>query len=385
MSTTGRVCVWVLALGAVSTGAQAQVNGGPGEDTETAVLVADAARRLELAESILAAREAQTGRALDPKYRAFLKADLSSATAGQLEAAAADPAANLHELMTPGDTSVDLVYTPVPPCRIIDTRSATAGILVANTQRNFVVAGGAGFTAQGGNPTGCGVPFGPATSAMINFAAVNPAGSGNLRAWAVAVPQPPAPNAVVINYHAILSSLDNAIAVPICDPAAGSCISDVRLQADASSVQVVADVVGYFSRVSAPRTTQILYNLQTDAAPPGAVAPVSFRTLGTFTKAVTASEIEVTWHGHVRQTGTPGSTFCQYQLRVDDTLPTGVTIATGVGAVVYGADSSATLSGRWSGLATGSHTVSLWLRGTATICTLNAGAFTQQQVFVVER
>lgn len=385
MRASSRLSVLVLVAGAAAGSAWAQVNGGPGPDTEAEVLAATAARRLDLAESILATREAEAGRVLDSRYRAFLKADLSSATAAQLEAAQNDSRASLNGVFILGDTSADLVYTPLPPCRIIDTRLATAGILVGGTQRNFLVAGATGFPAQGGNAAGCGVPFGPATSAVINFATVNPAGPGNLRAWAVAVPQPAAPNAVVINFNPVLAALDNAISVPICDFTTSSCGSDLRLQADASSTHVVADVVGYFARASAPRTTQILYTSQTDAAPPGLASPVLFRTLGTFTKAVAASEIEVTWHGHVRQAGTAGTTFCQYQVRIDDTVPTGVGNASGLGLVLYGGDSLATLTGRWTGLATGVHTVSLWLRGTATTCTVNNGSFTQQQVFVVER
>jgi hypothetical protein len=111
------------------------------------------------------------------------------------------------------------------------------------------VAGSGSLASQGGNPSGCGIPLGPATAVIINFAAVTPTGSGNLRAWAVADPQPPAPTAAVMNFSTALPALANGVAVPICDPAATSCAAgDLRLQADVSSVHVVGDVVGYFSR-----------------------------------------------------------------------------------------------------------------------------------------
>lgn len=150
-----------------------------------------------------------------------------------------------------GDSSADLVYTPVTPCRVFDTRLSAAGILVGGTQRNFLVAGSTGFTAQGGNAAGCAVPFGVnrATAVVINLAAVNPAGGGNLRAWAVASPQPAPPTAAVLNYSPTLAALANAVVVPICDDAATSCAAgDLRLQADISSVHVVGDVLGYFQR-----------------------------------------------------------------------------------------------------------------------------------------
>ena len=43
----------------------------------------------------------------------------------------------------------DLLYTPVKPCRIVDTRKTSAGIIDANTQRDFHVFGLVG--GQGGN------------------------------------------------------------------------------------------------------------------------------------------------------------------------------------------------------------------------------------------
>jgi hypothetical protein len=82
-----------------------------------------------------------------------------------------------------GDTNADLVYTPVNPCRIIDTRVA-GGALTGGTPgptRQFKVAGSAGFDAQGGNVSGCGVPIG-ATAVLVNFVAVNAQGAGTMRA-----------------------------------------------------------------------------------------------------------------------------------------------------------------------------------------------------------
>ena len=39
----------------------------------------------------------------------------------------------------------DLIYTPVKPCRIVDTRNTSAGIIGASTQRDFHVYGSGGI------------------------------------------------------------------------------------------------------------------------------------------------------------------------------------------------------------------------------------------------
>jgi hypothetical protein len=189
-------------------------------------------------EAILSARE--EGRSLDPRFRRVLASRLSHVPAAELQSFEG-PVANAL-----GESSADLVYTPVPPCRVIDTRVA-GGALIAGSARNFFVAGTTGFAGQGGQAGGCGVPFGPATSVMLNFVAVTPTGPGNLRAWAVADPQPGYPNASILNFSsAVPSNLANGIAVPICDVTQSACASDLRLRAFVSNVHVVADVVGYF-------------------------------------------------------------------------------------------------------------------------------------------
>jgi hypothetical protein len=146
-----------------------------------------------------------------------------------------------------GDSAADLVYTPVAPCRIIDTRLA-GGALAPGTPRNFFVAGVDFFGLQGGTPGGCGVPSGPATAALVNFVAVQPSGPGNLRAWAFGGL---APSASIINYASVPGlNIANGLAVPLCNQAAASCgPGDITVRADVSATHVVADVIGYFRSV----------------------------------------------------------------------------------------------------------------------------------------
>jgi hypothetical protein len=145
-----------------------------------------------------------------------------------------------------GKADGDLVYTPVAPCRIIDTRLA-GGAIAANATRSFVVAGNAGFAAQGGNATGCGIPD-QAAAVMINFVAVGATGPGDLRAFAYAEPAPPAPLASVVNYSDIAGlNIANGVVVPTCNPGTTTCTFDIIIQADVSATDVAVDVLGYFA------------------------------------------------------------------------------------------------------------------------------------------
>jgi hypothetical protein len=212
--------------------------------------VQQATQNAWLAESIIALRESTMGRSFDPVYRASLKNSLASLPTQEIESL---QYAGSEGRLSIGDSSADLIYTPVTPCRVFDTRSSTAGILVGGTQRNFFINGTTGFPAQGGKSGGCGIPFGPATSVLINFTAVTPTAGGDLRAWAVTSPQLEAPFAAIMNYSTDMFALANGVAVPICDPATTSCTAgDLRLQADWGSVHVVGDVVGYFRKLDLP-------------------------------------------------------------------------------------------------------------------------------------
>jgi hypothetical protein len=146
-----------------------------------------------------------------------------------------------------GQAAADLVFTPVTPCRIIDTRLA-GGPIAAGTTRSFKVTGAASLAAQGGSGTGCGVPVG-ATAAFINFVAVGFAGFGDLRAFPFGAA---VPTASILNYAIPGQNLNlaNGIALKICDPSLPlpACTNDFTIQADASATDLVADVLGYYAR-----------------------------------------------------------------------------------------------------------------------------------------
>jgi hypothetical protein len=247
--------IWVrplgLALGLAVCAplALAQDDGlGPAPAPRAAADDAEAVRLAELkaarAEAILAREEGR--RPLDAAFRAQMKARLAALAVEDLDLVDRRGYGLLPGPQARGDSSADLVYTPVAPCRVVDTRTG-GGALGAGFERSFYVAGVDGFAGQGGNPAGCGLPRGPATAAVVNFVAVAPGGPGNLRAWAYGGT---APTASVINYAAVGMNVANAVVVPLCDAATASCVpGDITVRADVSGTHLVADVVGYFRSV----------------------------------------------------------------------------------------------------------------------------------------
>jgi hypothetical protein len=152
-----------------------------------------------------------------------------------------------------GDNDADLVFTPLDPCRIIDTRLAAGGILVAATLRHFKVVGTTGFPEQGGTNGGCGVPEG-ASSVLINFVAVNPVGGGNLKgaAYLKSIPA----TGSILNYQLLTPNLNiaNGVAFPVCDFTTALCAFDITVLANGANTHLVADVLGYFKRFPIDQT-----------------------------------------------------------------------------------------------------------------------------------
>ena len=133
------------------------------------------------------------------------------------------------------DSDADLVFMPVPPCQIIDTR--VPGTMVTTTSTNFVVAGTTGFGAQGGQAGGCGIPT-DATAMVINFIAVSPQGPGNLRAWPFGTPEPT--YCWIINYAAMAGlNIANGVVEPIYDSSVNNCTSHLVVRANVLSTHMV--------------------------------------------------------------------------------------------------------------------------------------------------
>ncbi len=134
-----------------------------------------------------------------------------------------------------GDAAADLVYTPVNPCRILDTR-VTGGALAANVARTFD-GFAANFSAQGGTATSCGIPNGVAALAM-NVYAVNPTNLGFIKVWPANGAEPAVST---VNYQVGITAIATGALVPVD---AGN--SNRFTAKSPAIVDFIADVVGYF-------------------------------------------------------------------------------------------------------------------------------------------
>lgn len=142
--------------------------------------------------------------------------------------------------MALGSTTFDLVYTPITPCRILDTRVA-GGAIAGSFSRDFnaVVGGGGNFSSQGGSATDCGAVAAGQAAVVINLTAVTPAGAGFATAYPFGTTRPLASS---VNYTAG-AIVNNSIVVKIPTPLT---TKDFTVYTLASS-DYVADIVGFYS------------------------------------------------------------------------------------------------------------------------------------------
>ena len=137
-----------------------------------------------------------------------------------------------------GEIANDLVFVPVTPCRIIDTRVA-GGVIPANGTRSFDVSETANYAAQGGDTTDCGVgAAGPFAAAVINFTVVTPNAAGYVTAYPFGAAKP---LAATVNYTA--GDIRGNLAVVKLNQDDASQDLSVYSFAD---TQLVADLVGYY-------------------------------------------------------------------------------------------------------------------------------------------
>ena len=147
-----------------------------------------------------------------------------------------------------GSLASDLVYTPVTPCRIFDTRISQGGTgpIAAEGTKNFVIWGVSSYASQGGAASNCGITAGSSTAAVaVNFTVVTPATPGFITAFPFGTTRP---TAATVNFNAG----DVRGNFSIAKNTQGSSL-DLSIFST-SNVDVVGDVVGYYSK---PVTTAL--------------------------------------------------------------------------------------------------------------------------------
>ena len=144
-----------------------------------------------------------------------------------------------------GDADKDLIFVPITPCRIIDTRVA-GGVIAANTTRNFDVTATSTYAGQGGSNTDCNGAgsAGSFAAAAINFIAVTPGSGGYITAFPYNATQP---TASTLNYTAG-SVVANFAVVRLDQSSAADELSVYSF----AQTHLVADIVGYYRQGNQP-------------------------------------------------------------------------------------------------------------------------------------
>ena len=145
-----------------------------------------------------------------------------------------------------GDTTRDLVYTPITPCRIVDTRNTSLGAIPANGSRSFLAAGVTEYLQQGGTNGHCGMALEAPTALALNVTVVLPTLAGYTTVFPYGTTRP---DTASVNYVAG-AVVNNAIIAAVPTPAASY---DFTIYSYAQAHYVV-DLVGYFDT---PRSSPV--------------------------------------------------------------------------------------------------------------------------------
>lgn len=161
---------------------------------------------------------------------------LSVLKSAETTSAAAGAKVQLKDL---GD--LDLAYTPVTPCRIVDTRQV-ARRLAAGVIQTFDGYNVSTFAAQGGAASNCGIPLG-AKALATTTTAVTPSNLGFIKLWPANVTEP---DASTVNYDPGTINIATGAIVPVD----GANANQFNAKSPAA-VDLVVDVVGYFNAIDA--------------------------------------------------------------------------------------------------------------------------------------
>jgi hypothetical protein len=260
-----RSAIWVCLTLAVSAGpVRAQIDRGPDPEARATdraeargvVIQYLQERSVRAVEPAIVEREAAgiVKDLTDEQVEALLAGEkvdaVLSPKEAQVETASTEAGPRLAVATAPvvGDAKTDLLFVPIAPCRVIDTRLG-GGEFNVNEIRDYRIAGTQGFEAQGGKAGGCGIPLGAtsplASAVMVNLFAVTPKGSGDFRIWEFGTPMP---LAAAITYDNLgqFFSIANGLIIPITG--VGSVAKDMSVKAEFNRTHFAADVTGYFTR-----------------------------------------------------------------------------------------------------------------------------------------
>lgn len=155
-----------------------------------------------------------------------------------------------------GDADKALVYTPVKPCRAVDTRSGGGGKFSAGQTREYFVYGDASaISGQGGNAAGCPSPRGePSAVHMRLITVIQDSGSAG---YVVVQPQNGSATAVqsFVNYKYGYQHTGNTGTIKT-HHGGGAEGKDIKIINKGGSAHMIVDILGYYypndSNISKP-------------------------------------------------------------------------------------------------------------------------------------
>ena len=149
-----------------------------------------------------------------------------------------------------GSTTDQLVFVPIAPCRIVDTRGtgARTGILAAGTSRSFDLTT-EGFSSGQGSVAACaGLPALSHYAWAVNITVTGYNGNGWLIAWPHNGTEP---TASVANYGVAPYAIASGQILTGCY----SCSDDITIKAANAGTHVIIDVTGYFRAAGVTSST----------------------------------------------------------------------------------------------------------------------------------
>jgi hypothetical protein len=175
-----------------------------------------------------------------------------------------------------GQTTTDLVFVAINPCRIVDTRNA-GGAISAASPRSFIFSTtpAGNFSAQGGSATNCNlgftgniVPLAPkAIAATVTI--VTPTADGNMVIYPAGT-TPGATSALNYNAGAVLANT-----TVIVGAQSGATDFTVALNGPAQSAHVVIDAIGYYYAPAATALDCVWTAVSTVDIPSGTASSTS--------------------------------------------------------------------------------------------------------------
>ncbi|RYF38685.1 MAG: hypothetical protein EOO38_24420, partial [Cytophagaceae bacterium] len=137
-----------------------------------------------------------------------------------------------------GDLAADLVFTPVTPCRIVDTR-VTGVRLAANSTTPLDASNpGGNFALQGGSySSDCGVPANPA-AISLSVTALDNLTTGYIRVFPF---DKTSSHGSPVAINSVMTNVNNDIVVPGCQ----GCTQELKVFSTANT-HYAAFVTGYF-------------------------------------------------------------------------------------------------------------------------------------------